>query len=123
MYRAFIGKIRKGKEKEYVEAHKQVWPELIDAMMKAGVENQSCFVFENHICVYLEAQDIDATMDRLARDPINQKWDVFMQPLLERPGDSSNELFPEMCEVHRMEASDATPRSLFRGRCLGRTQE
>jgi L-rhamnose mutarotase len=102
MYRAFIGRIRKGKEKAYIDAHKKVWPELIEAMVKAGVTNESCFVFENHIFVYLEAPDIELTMDRLARDPINQKWDDFMEPLLERPGDTSNELFPEMREVHRM---------------------
>jgi L-rhamnose mutarotase len=101
-YRAFIGKIRKGKEGEYLEAHKGVWAELIDAMKRVGVERESCFVFRNYIFVYVEASDIDATMESLLRDPVNQKWDAFMEPLLEPPVDGCSELFPEMKEVFRM---------------------
>ena len=101
-YRAFIGKIRKGKEDEYLDAHKAVWPELIDAMKRVGVERESCFVFRNYIFVYVEASDIDATMESLMRDPVNQKWDAFMEPLLEPPVDGCSELFPEMKEVFRM---------------------
>jgi L-rhamnose mutarotase len=101
-HRAYIGKIRKGKENEYIEAHKAVWPELIEAMKKVGIETESCFVLGNYIFVYVAAPDIDGTMERLMRDPINQRWDVFMEPLLEPPVDGCSELFPEMKEVFRM---------------------
>jgi len=101
-YRAFIGKVRKGKEDEYLDAHKAVWPELIDAMKRVGVERESCFVFRNYIFVYVEASDIDATMESLMRDQVNQRWDAFMEPLLEPPVDGCPELFPEMKEVFRM---------------------
>ncbi len=102
-YRAYIGKIRKGKENEYIEAHKVVWPELIDAMKKAGMQGESCFVFGNHVFIYVEASDIDATMEALIRDPISQRWEAFMEPLLEPPIDGCSELFPEMKEVFRMQ--------------------
>jgi L-rhamnose mutarotase len=101
-YRAYIGKIKKGKEKDYIEAHKAVWPELIAAMRKAGVENESCFVLGNYIFVYIEASDINATMEVLSADPVNQKWDIFMEPLLEFPVEGCTELFPKMTEVFRM---------------------
>lgn len=102
-YRAYLGKIRKGKEDEYVEVHKAVWPELIEAMRRAGVKQERCFVVGNYICVYMESSTPDATMETLARDPINQKWDVFMEPLLEPPVDGCPELFPEMKEVFLMQ--------------------
>ena len=101
-YRSFIGKIRKGKEEEYIAAHRSVWPELIDAMRKVGVERESCFVCGNYIFVYVEASDIDATLEKLQRDPVNQKWDVFMEPLLELPVEGCSDFFPEMKEVFRM---------------------
>ena len=101
-YRAYIGKIRRGKENDYIEAHKAVWPELLEAMHRVGIERESCFVAGNYIFVYVESSDIDATMEALSRDPINQKWDVFMEPLLEPPVEGSAELFPEMKEVFRM---------------------
>lgn len=102
MHRAYIGRIRPGKEQEYIDAHKAVWPELIEAMKRAGVRKESCFLFENIVFVYVEAEHMAVTMDKLARDPINQKWDLFMEPLLESPSTSSSELFPEMQEVFRM---------------------
>jgi L-rhamnose mutarotase len=101
-YRAYIGKIRKGKENDYIEAHKAVWPELLDAMRKLGVEKESCFVFGGYIFVYVEAPDIEKTMAALALDPINRKWDVFMETLLESPVEGCPDLFPEMKEVFRM---------------------
>ncbi len=101
-YRAYIGKIRRGKENDYIEAHKAVWPGLLEAMNRVGIERESCFVAGNYIFVYVESSDIDAAMEALSRDPINQKWDVFMEPLLEPPVEGSAELFPEMKEVFRM---------------------
>jgi L-rhamnose mutarotase len=101
-YRAFIGKIKKGKEEDYVAAHQAVWPELLDVMRKLGVERESCFVCGSYIFVYVEAADISSTMDKLQGDPVNQRWDVFMEPLLEPPVNGTSELFPEMTEVFRM---------------------
>lgn len=100
--RAYLGKIRKGKQQEYIEAHKAVWPELIDVMKQAGVTRESCFVLDDHVFVYVEAADIDATMERLASNPVNQKWDVFMESILELPSEERLGLFPEMMEVFRM---------------------
>jgi L-rhamnose mutarotase len=101
-YRAFIGKIRKGKEEEYVAVHRNVWPELLDAMKEVGVEKESCFVFGSYIFVYVEAADIVSTLEKLQNNPVNQKWDVFMEPILEPPIDGCPEFFPEMTEVFRM---------------------
>lgn len=100
--RAYIGKIRKGKENEYIEAHKAVWPDLLTAMKKVGVEKEICFVRGNYIFVYVESSDIDAAMQALSADPVNQRWDAYMEPLLEPPVEGRADLFPEMKEVFRM---------------------
>ncbi len=101
-YRAYFGKIRPGKQREYLEAHKAVWPELLEVMRQAGVSRESCFVLENWVVVYVEADDIKVTMGKLAENPINQRWDSFMEDVLERPISNSPDLFPEMIEVFRM---------------------
>src|SRR5438034_8942026 len=100
--RAYIGKIRQGKENEYVGAHKAVWPELLTAMKKAGVEKEICFVRGNYIFVYVESSDVEVAMQILAADSVNQRWDVYMESLLEPPVEGCAELFPEMNEVFRM---------------------
>jgi L-rhamnose mutarotase len=99
---AYIGKIRKGKENEYIEAHKAVWPGLLTAMKKVGVEKEICFVRGNYIFVYVESSDIDAAMKALSADPVNQRWDAYMEPLLEPPVAGCADLFPEMKEVFQM---------------------
>jgi L-rhamnose mutarotase len=100
-YRAFIGKIRRGKESEYIDAHKAVWPELLAAMKKAGVQKEICFVRGNHIFVYVESFNIDDTMKALSMDSVNQRWDLYMEPLLEQPVEGCSDLFLEMIEVFR----------------------
>ena len=101
-YRAYLGKILEGKQRAYVDAHRAVWPDLIHAMRRAGVTRESCFVLDQCVIVYVEAADIDATMKKLAKDPINQKWDAFMESILEPPMDGSPDFFPEMEEVFKM---------------------
>jgi L-rhamnose mutarotase len=103
MYQAFMGKVRPGKEPEYIEAHRSVWPDLIRAMHSAGVQREMVFMSANYLFVYLEADDIDSTNAKLAADPVNQRWDAFMEPLLEPSTSNSHELFYPMIEVFRLE--------------------
>ena len=102
MHRAYVGRIRKGKKREYISAHANVWPELIAAMRGAGVERECCFVFGDLIFVYVESDDIESTMKKLADDPVNQKWDRYMSGLLDKPDAGSSEMFPEIAEVFCM---------------------
>src|ERR1041384_4176076 len=101
MYQTFVGKLKRGKEQEYIEAHRNVWPELKRSMRDAGVLQEMVFMLDNYLFVYIEADDVDATKSKLAADPVNQRWDVFMAPLLEPPVAGSTELFPQLVEVFK----------------------
>jgi L-rhamnose mutarotase len=101
-YRAYFGKIRAGKQREYIEAHKAVWPELLEVMRQAGVNRERCFVLEDYVVVYVEADNIKATMDQLAENPINQRWDSFMEDILEPPIGDRPDFFPEMIEIFKI---------------------
>jgi L-rhamnose mutarotase len=109
MHPAYVGKIREGKTAEYTCVHEKVWPELIDAMRRAGVERESCFVFGRQIFVYVEAPDLDLTMKNLAEDPISQEWERSMELLLERPQEDNPELFLQMAEVFCMRRIASSP--------------
>ena len=90
--RVYLSKLRAGCEKDYIEAHKAVWPTLLEAMKHAGVIRESCFVVDRFVVVHIEAVDVDSTLARLAECPISQQWEERMAALLERPTDSSAEL-------------------------------
>jgi len=48
---AFQLRIKAGKEKEYEEAHRRVWPELLAKIKEVGISKYSSFG-ENRICFW-----------------------------------------------------------------------
>ena len=40
---AYLLRIREGREEQYVEAHRNVWPDLIDHLSAVGFRNYSIF--------------------------------------------------------------------------------
>ena len=82
---AYILTIRPGMEARYFEVHRVVWPELIEAASRSGVRNHGSWVHERTVFIYLEAENLKRTYERLLAEPVKQKWDEFMSSILE-PG-------------------------------------
>jgi L-rhamnose mutarotase len=80
---AFMLRVKAGKEEEYKERHKTVWPELVDAAKKAGIRNHTVFLRGQDLFVYLEADDFERAWGELLKNPIKAKWDELMVPLFE----------------------------------------
>ncbi len=77
--------VRPGREEAYREAHRAVWPELIEEASKAGIRNHSVFMSGRTLFVYLEADDVEKSLAILNSNPIKMRWDEYMQEFLE-PG-------------------------------------
>lgn len=80
---AYILTIRPGMEERYFEVHRAVWQELIEAAGRAGVRNHSSWVHERTVFIYLEAENLKQTYERLMAQPVKQKWDEFMSSIIE----------------------------------------
>lgn len=76
-------RLKSGRETEYLEAHKQVWPELIKAAHEAGIRNHSVFVRGSDLFVYIEAADVEAALAKLSSYPVKKRWDEWMFDLLD----------------------------------------
>jgi len=87
----FKQKIKKDKVKEYVEAHKEAWPELLKTMNVSGIENMVIWIDNNEIYLYAIANDFDKAYSKLAQTNVFQKWLDEMTPLLEVIQDYSEE--------------------------------
>jgi len=68
---------------EYLEAHRHVWPELIEAARRAGIRNHSVFLRGDTLFLYAEAEDPQASLDEFLSDGVKRRWDAAMQPLLD----------------------------------------
>jgi L-rhamnose mutarotase len=80
---AFVLKVRPDRIDEYVEAHRSVWPELLDALRTAGIRNYSIFRRGNEVFGYFESDDLAAAGAYMSRQEVNHRWQNAMAELLE----------------------------------------
>jgi L-rhamnose mutarotase len=97
---AFRLRIKRGKEKEYDDAHKNVWPALLAKLKEVGISKYSIFRREQDLFLFMHVDDFDAAWHALDRDPTNLKWQQEMSLLFELvPGLKPGEKFAMMQEV------------------------
>lgn len=73
-------KLKPGCEAEYVKRHDELWPEMADAMHKAGV-SMVIYRHENLLFLFATATD-QAAWEALDRNPVTPRWDKFMSDIL-----------------------------------------
>jgi L-rhamnose mutarotase len=95
----FVLKVRRDKIKEYKKHHQQVWPEMLDALRRNGWHNYSLFMKpDGTLFGYFETPErLDKAVAKMAKEPVNAKWQKFMAPYFEaleasRPDESMQEM-------------------------------
>lgn len=70
---------------EYVEHHKNVWPEMRKALSDTGWTNYSIFLDRNDgtLFGYLETEDFDSAREQMLVTEINAKWQAAMAGFFE----------------------------------------
>jgi L-rhamnose mutarotase len=80
---AFVLHVKPDRIDEYVAAHRDVWPEMLDALRGAGIRNYSIFRDGNQVFGYFEADDLAAAGRFLSDQPVCTRWQDGMADLLE----------------------------------------
>ena len=57
---AFVLEVRPERIDEYIEAHGKVWPEMLDALRRAGIRNYTIFRNGTQVFGYFESDDLEA---------------------------------------------------------------
>lgn len=78
-------KIKPGMKEKYVELHKNVWPEITNAITKANIRNNSTFVTDDHLFMYLEyfGENFTADWAEYGSNPKVQEWFMTLKDCLE----------------------------------------
>jgi L-rhamnose mutarotase len=79
---AFRMQIKPSTEEEYKRRHDQIWPELLDALARAGFRNYSIYRDGLTLFAYFESPNVQHTLRRIANDPIYQRWAEMMSDIL-----------------------------------------
>jgi L-rhamnose mutarotase len=81
---AFVLTVRTEKIAEYLDAHREVWPEMLDALRGAGIRNYTIFRDGNRMFGYFEADDLVAAQEYLGKQAVSTRWQDEMAELLEQ---------------------------------------
>jgi L-rhamnose mutarotase len=83
----FILRVRPDRLDEYRARHREVWPEMLEALRDMGWRNYSLFLREDGLLVgYLECDDFDASRAAMEERDVNARWQADMAPFFELPG-------------------------------------
>jgi len=102
----FLLKVKKEMIPEYVEHHKNVWPEMQEALRRTGWHNYSLFMREDGTLFgYFETpESFDAAKAGMEKEPINAKWQDFMAPFFEGiPGAHADKQMVDLVEVFHLD--------------------
>ncbi|MER6514271.1 L-rhamnose mutarotase [Nonomuraea sp. NPDC003560] len=80
----FLLKVRPERLAEYRERHRDVWPDMLDALRRAGWHNYSLFLRDDGLLVgYLETADFEAARKAMEATEVNARWQAEMAPFFE----------------------------------------
>jgi L-rhamnose mutarotase len=82
----FLLKVRLDRIEEYKEHHRNVWPDMLDALRRHGWRNYSLFMREDGTLFgYVETPEgFEAALEGMAGEDVNARWQEFMAPFFER---------------------------------------
>jgi len=102
----FMLKVKKDKIEEYKQHHRNVWPEMLDALRRTGWHNYSLFMSKDGLLFgYFEAaESFQASLAGMSQEAINAKWQAFMAPYFENLGGAqADESMIELEEVFHLD--------------------
>ena len=102
----FVIRVEPAEIERYKEYHRNVWPEVLDAIRRANIRNYSIFLKDNLLfgCYEYHGRDHASDMAGIAADPKTKEWWSIMMPM-QRPLDTrkSGEWWAEMDEVFHLD--------------------
>lgn len=83
----FLLHVRPDRLDEYRARHRDVWPEMLDALRETGWRNYSLYLRDDGLLVgYLECDDFDASRAAMEEREVNARWQADMAQFFELPG-------------------------------------
>ncbi|MGW6196368.1 L-rhamnose mutarotase [Kribbella sp. NPDC055110] len=97
----FCLQVRPDRLDEYVERHRDVWPEMQAALWNSGWHNYSLFLRDDGLLIgYVESEDLEAAQKAMAATEVNSRWQAQMTEFFTgidgRRPDESFLLLPEI---------------------------
>jgi L-rhamnose mutarotase len=80
---AFVLDVRPEQIEAYIEAHRAVWPEMLEALRRAGIRNYTIFRHGTQMFGYFESDDLEAASHFMAQQEVATQWQDAMAHFLQ----------------------------------------
>ena len=101
---AWKGRIKPGMKDEYKRRHDVIWPEMVALLKSAGIRNYTIWSDGETLFGYYECeQGIEFAERTQAGSPIVDRWNEYMQDVLEMEMDPVTGAQPKMTCMFLME--------------------
>lgn len=92
--------LKDGKKEEYIRRHNEIWPEMVELLKSAGIENYSIWLCGNELFGYYEcAKGIEFAGKTQAESSIVDRWNEYMKDVMEMPIDEKTGAQPLLEQV------------------------
>lgn len=99
---ASIIRLKSESIEEYLEYHRNVWPEVLEQITTSQIRNYSIFQFGEQLFSYFEyvGDDFEADMEKMAAHEPTQKWWAIQEQLqIPYPERKSGEWWMQIPEI------------------------
>ena len=100
---AFTMNIQPGSEEEYRKRHKQVWPELLADLKRAGCSRYSIYIQGLNLFAYMEVEDFQHFRSVMAASQVSERWEQYMSDILIRNVDPATGFPHVLSEVFHLD--------------------
>lgn len=100
----FCLQVKPDRLEEYKARHREVWPEMREALTRTGWHNYSLFLREDGLLVgYVETPDFEAALAGMAATEVNRRWQREMAGFFEGgDGKNADEQMKPLAEVFHL---------------------
>lgn len=100
----FTLRVREDRLDEYVARHREVWPEMQEALREAGWGNYTLFLAPGGLLIgYLETENFEEARRRMKDLPVNARWQAEMVPFFESGGVAADDTMRPLPEVFHLD--------------------
>ena len=101
---AWKGRIKPGMQEEYKLRHDRIWPEMLALLKEAGIRNYTIWSDGRDVFGYYECEKgIEFAEKTQASSPIVDKWNDYMEDVLDLVMDPETGAQPKLRMMFKME--------------------
>ena len=100
----FTLKLRQERLAEYIERHRNVWPEMQAALRDTGWGNYSLFLAPGGLLIgYLETESFAEARRLMKELPVNERWQAEMADFFESSGEYADDSMQPLPELFHLD--------------------